>query len=116
MDAMDYILKPVRYADIRMRMERVRELLGSSEAAISLPSQSGVKQLRPREIYYIESLSHSITFHTATGDHPARRSMNEWERELSGLGFFRCSTSYIVNLRHVREVRGNSVFVGDAEL
>lgn len=114
--AMDYILKPVRYPDIKMRMERVRELLGSSEAAVTIPSQSGVRKLRPRDIYYIESLSHSITFHTTTGDYAARRSMNEWERELEGLGFYRCSTSYIVNLRYVREVRGSSVFVGDVEL
>jgi len=114
--AIDYILKPVLYFDIKMRMERLREILGYSEAAITLPVQGGVKKFRPRDIYYVESLSHSITFHTTTGDHLARRSMNEWERELKGLGFFRCSTSYIVNLRYVQEVKGNSVFVRDVEL
>lgn len=114
--AMDYILKPVHYSDIKMRMERVRELLGKCEATVTIPSQSGMHKFRPREIYYVESLSHSITFHTSAGDYAARRSMNEWERELEGLGFYRCNTSYIVNLRYVREVRGNSVFVGDVEL
>ena len=114
--AMDYILKPVRYPDIKMRMERVRETLGYSEAAISIPYQGGLKKFRPQDIYYVESVSHSITFHTTTGDYPARRSMNEWERELSGLGFSRCNTSYIVNLKYVREVKGNSVLVGNTEL
>ena len=114
--AMDYILKPVRYSDIKMRMARVRQALDYGGKTVLLSTQSGMVKFHPRDIYYVESASHSITFHTVSGDYPARRSMNEWERELEDMGFFRCNTSYIVNLRYVKQVQGNSVFVNGVEL
>lgn len=30
--------------------------------------------------------------------------------------FFRCSTSYLINLQHVRQLTGDTVVVGDREL
>lgn len=114
--AMDYILKPVRYADIKMRMERVRESLEYQDDTVSIPNQSGVKVLRLQEIVYIESFSHQITVHTRTNDYVTRRSLTEWETALVGKGFARCSNSYIVNLRYVTEVRDNTAVVAGTEL
>lgn len=114
--AMDYVLKPVRYSDIKMRMERIRESLAHREETISLSYQGGVKILRMNQIIYIESVSHQITFHTTAGDFSTRKSMSEWEKLLEDKGFARCNTSYIVNLRFVKEIRGNDVLVGDHEL
>lgn len=114
--AMDYILKPVRYSDIKMRMERIRGALRMREQKIVLPGQSGVKILSVQDIVYIESVSHQITFHTVSGDHVTRKSMTEWEQELEDKGFARCNTSYIVNLRHVQEVCGNDVIVAGKTL
>ena len=114
--AMDYVLKPVRYADIKMRMERIRESLAFREKAIKIPYQGGVKILRLSQILYIESVSHQITVHTTLGNFAIRKSMAELEKLLEDKGFARCNTSYIVNLRFVKEVRGNDVIVGDDTL
>lgn len=114
--AMDYILKPVRYADIKMRMERIRENLAFREETIPLPYQGGVKILRLSHILYIESVSHQITIHTTAGDFSTRKSMAELEMMLEDKGFARCNTSYIVNLKFVKEVRGNDVVVGEDTL
>lgn len=111
--AMDYILKPVRYADIKMRMERIRESLAFREETIPIPYQGGVKILRLSQILYIESVSHQITIHTTTGNFSIRKSMAELEKLLEDRGFARCNTSYIVNLKFVKEVRGNDVVVED---
>lgn len=114
--AMDYILKPVRYADIKMRMERIRESLAFREETIKIPYQGGVKILRLSQIMYIDSVSHQITIHTTLGNFSVRKSMAELEKLLEDKGFARCNTSYIVNLRFVKEVRGNDVIVGDDTL
>lgn len=114
--AMDYILKPVRYADIKMRMERIRESLAFREETITIPYQGGVKILRLSQIMYIDSVSHQITIHTTLGNFTIRKSMTELEKLLEDKGFARCNTSYIVNLKFVKEVRGNDVIVGDDTL
>lgn len=114
--AMDYILKPVRYADIKMRMIRISESLKRRDTSISLPYRNGVKILRLQDIFYIESFSHKITLHTDDGDYETRKSMAEWEALLNDKGFARCNTSYIVNLKYVSEVKDNFVFVNGKEL
>ena len=38
------------------------------------------------------------------------------EQQLPGEAFFRCSTSYLINLQHVRRLTGDVVQVGEWEL
>ena len=42
--------------------------------------------------------------------------MKKMEEELEKAGFFRCNTSYIVNLKYCREIKGFTVTIGDEEL
>ncbi len=114
--ALDYILKPIRYPDICMRMERIRQMLTYGDKKITIPFQGGVKILQPQEIIYVESYSHQITFHTTSGDFSTRKSMNYWEETLMNLGFARCSTSYIVNLKYCREVDGYLLKIENKEI
>ena len=114
--AMDYILKPVHYADLKIRLERIREMNGFSAEQIVLPYQMQYHIFQPNEVYYVESFSHAIVFHTKKGDFPARKSMNEWEKTLKPFGFSRCSNSYLVNLRLISEIRGNSIMIDKAEI
>lgn len=39
--------------------------------------------------------------------------MQSFERELRGLPFFRCHTSFLVNLRFVDKISGSDLFIGD---
>ncbi|MBR1813814.1 MAG: response regulator transcription factor [Lachnospiraceae bacterium] len=114
--AMDYVLKPIWYPDIRMRLERVRQSLEQNHKKIVIPFQRGVRVFYPQEILYIDSVSHQITFHTTYDSFSTYKSMNYWEKELAPYGFARCNTSYIVNLKHCREVDGNTVKIGNEEI
>ncbi len=114
--AIDYVLKPVRYPDFKMRMERVRKMLLVNTDEIVVPYQGGVKLVNPKELIYVESLSHQITFHMVGGTFATHKSTREWEAELSGKGFIRCNTSYLVNLRYCKEVDGNTLKIGEEEL
>ena len=114
--AMDYILKPVRYADLKIRLERIRERNGFSSEQIIFSYQSQHYIFQPSEVYYVESFSHAIVFHTKKGDYPARKSMNDWEKALKTFGFSRCSNSYLVNLRLISEIRGNSILIDEKEI
>lgn len=116
-NALDYFLKPVQYHDLKMRMERVRSAKKFDNEMISIAYQGGVKRFGISEIIYIESVSHTITYHTESGNYSCRgKSMRQLETELKDKGFSRCNTCYIVNLKFCREVKDNCVVVGYEEL
>lgn len=92
-------------------------MLERKGATFTVPFQGGVKCLNSNEILYVESISHTIIFHTDSGDYTNRgMSMKQLEGILTQCGFFRCNTCYIVNLKHCRGIDGNTVTVGDQEL
>ncbi len=116
-NALDYFLKPCRYADLFMRMERIRAAKRKEDLVVTVPFRGGVKCFRGDDIIYIESFSHTITFHTKEGVYDYRgMSMKELDEKFSPFGFFRSNTSYIVNLKYCTEINGSVVTVGGEEL
>ena len=113
-DALDYFVKPVRYYDLKMRMDRALKVKRASDGEkISLPLANGVKLIDVRDISYIESDNHKLIYHTHDGTYTCRgKSMKDISSELEPRGFMRCNSCYLVNLRHCTAVRGNEAVVG----
>lgn len=63
-----------------------------------------------RDIVYVESMGHTLCFHTAPrGSAPARSyscygTLSKAEEQLSGRGFLRTQKSYLVNMAHIRRL------------
>lgn len=58
----------------------------------------------PPEIDYIESVEGEVYIYVAGEGYLCAWTLNELEKRLIHLGFFRCHRSYIVNLQKVREI------------
>ena len=113
----NYLLKPIKYYDIKMRLQRIKNEKKRDSHIITIPFRGGIKRFAASEIIYIESLAHNIVFHNGDGNFDYRgKSMRELENELAPYGFFRCNTSYIVNLKYCTGVSSNDVFIGDEVL
>lgn len=116
-DALDYFLKPVRYHDLKMRMERIRKIKGFNENFIKINNAGSFKVLNVKEILYIESDNHTLIYHTENGCFTGRgKSMRQAEQELSPFGFARCNVCYLVNIEKCRTISGNLLTVGGDEL
>ena len=119
-DAMDYFIKPIGYSDFRKRMlmisaRRRTVLRGAKKIRIS--TTGGARVIPVRDILYIESDNHVLTYHTAHGNFSSReKSMKQVEDELGGYGFMRCNVCYLVNLEKCVEICGDEVTVGSAVL
>lgn len=110
--AMDFIVKPVGYFNFKMKLSRaIRYRLKNKRETILLPAENGKKKVAAEEVYYIDVYDHTLTYHTAEGEYSERGSISEKEKELAGLGFARCSNSFLVNLQHVSEFTPNAVVV-----
>lgn len=115
--ALDFVLKPVSYIDFSKKLKRALDAIKRQEKKyISLLIKGGVMRISLDQIYYIESFKHNIIIHTRTESITHIETMKNMEISLINEPFYRCNNCYLVNLAHVKSVRGNCVWVGEYQL
>jgi DNA-binding LytR/AlgR family response regulator len=114
--ALNYILKPLKYYSFAMTMDRaLRSINEKRSAPVRFRTENGYKAMDCCDIYYIEIMKHDLIFHTVDGEFYNYGTLNEWEKKLTPYNFVRCSSSTLVNLRHITEIRADEIVIaGDA--
>lgn len=113
-EAVDYVLKPITYDDFSMKIfKALRYIERNVKKQIILHTSEGDIPVLVSDIYYVEVVRHYLYYYTSSGKYEVRGVMKELELELQGMNFKRCNQSYLVNLAHVRAIRGNDVVVGE---
>lgn len=116
-DALDYFLKPVKYYDLKMRMERVRKMKAALGGARMVSVDGGANVINLRDVTFIESDNHVLIYHTNSGNFTSREiSMKQAESDYKQYGFARCNVCYLVNLRFCTAVFENTAIVGNTKL
>lgn len=114
-DALDYLVKPIYYGSFELKLRRAVARRRESSESIVVARQSGVLRLRLCEIYYIEVSGHVLIYHMENGTVEARGTLVEAEEKLGSKGFLRCNKCYLVNQRHITEVRGYQLILTNGE-
>ena len=115
--ALDFVMKPISYYTFSMKMARaLKRVKNKEQQEILLTLSDGMKKLEIQQIYYVEVQNRMLHFHTDEGEYITRGTMQSIEQMLSPYPFMKCNHWYIVNLRHVSEVRKNMAVVGGHEL
>lgn len=116
-EAIDYVLKPLTFFDFSMKMKKVlRYYQRNREQKIILLSTQGSIPINVSTITYIEVIRHYLYYHTLGGIYEIRGVMRAVEEEMKVYSFAKCSQSFLVNLAHVKSIRGNDVVVNGEEL
>lgn len=116
-DAVDFVVKPVSYADFAMKMQKaMRYVAQRQDDKLTLETVDGKITVAVSDIYYIEVVRHYLEFHTAHGMIKTRGVMKETEELLKDYHFARCNHGYLVNLKYVDALNGNIVQVAGEEL
>ena len=111
-DAMDFVVKPVSYMGIKVRLDRaIARLEKNRPRQIEVRGADGTYRVPVSDICYLETDNHKVILHTKAQAIPVNASMHTLEKELEGMPFFRCHTSFLVNLNYVDKVQGNNVWV-----
>ncbi len=115
--ALDFLLKPVRYEALEMRLQKVWKLAQArQESGILLSLGSGLRRIALSELFYVELVGHDLVYHLKDQRLTLRGSMREAEEQLRGKPFFKCNSCYLVNLDHVRAVSDGMAVVGGDRL
>lgn len=115
--ALDFVLKPINYYTFSVRFERAihrAQKREGSQVLLNLPD--AVRRVDTRDIYYVEVQNRQLHYHTTGGEYVVRGTMQQAEQQLGPYHFVKCSHWYLVNLRHVTEVKRDTVMVAGQEL
>ena len=116
-EALDFVLKPLDYYAFSLRLARAVDRVGRQAGGKILLTMSGYSvRLDVRDIHYVDIQNRLLCYHTEQGNFTLRGTMQAAEEQLTRHHFARCNYWYLVNLRHVTEVRKNTVIVAGCEL
>lgn len=122
LQAVDYVLKPVREERLREAVRRIRETGAAVDADETIPVElGGVTRFVSRsEVLHVAAQGDYVRLHTSTASHLVRLPLSTLEERWGEAGFLRIHRSLLVALAHVDEVRMDSgrcsVLVGGVEL
>lgn len=116
-DALDFVVKPInalRFSSmLRKALKRIAQ---RGEKELVIQSSGTICRVKVSQVHYVEIRDHLLLYHTDAGRLESWGKLSEVEEELTPYHFVRCSSSCLVNLRHVVSVDGNTVKVGDASI
>lgn len=125
LNAVDYVLKPVRDDRITEAVRRVVEARGSTTSVsgddlIAVELGGRTRFVSRGTVQYVEAQGDYARLHTEEGSHLVRVPLTSLEEQWRDAGFVRIHRSLLVALAHVEEVRMDSgrctVVVGGEEL
>lgn len=111
-DAMDFIIKPISYTGLKVRLDRaILRLKKGASRHIEIRNSDGIHSIAIAEICYIETCNHKVIIHTRDQQIPANTSLSTLEEELQGSLFFRCHAAFLINLKYIDKIQGNNIWV-----
>lgn len=106
-EAVDYLVKPVREDRLVRALAKLDALAGrSSTVRVTLERGGSDRQLVPLDaVLAVEADGKHSVVHTASGSHPDRRGLRDWESLLKKGGAERLDRSTVVRLEAVLAVK-----------
>ena len=115
-NALDFIVKPVNYFDFALKLKKILGYCGklaAKQIALRL-SETESAVIDSSIVEYVEVIQHYLVYHTTDGkEYRTRGTIGQAENMLVPYGFARAAKSFLVNLMHVRSVKGQEIYVGN---
>lgn len=117
-EAFDYILKPIYYASFSAKLERALRILSRRvpRFMLDLRTKESAWRISADSLLYIEVSAHDLLFHTSGETIKIWGTLSKYEKLLREAHFARPSTSFLVNLKYVRQVKKDEILLGDRSI
>lgn len=114
-DAVDYLLKPIRYQKFLNAIEKVRQRIGNENAekpeqqSMYIRIDGQLRQIDFKDILYVSGLKDYVHIYLANDKRPiiTHLTMKAIENMLPSSRFMRVHRSYIISLDHIKSIDRN---------
>lgn len=112
-----YILKPISERQILKNiLPCINEVIKKRSNYLTINVKNYVDRVKIDSITYIETSRPNILIYTHDNIYTTKMSISKIENTLSEYGFFRCHNSYVINLKLVESMNGNTVVVSGKDI
>lgn len=117
-DALDFLVKPVSYQSLSMRLARVfRILRARPQQSVCISTRSGMRVFSMASIVFVEVKNHDVTYHLSDGDAVTvtgtlKRALGD-ERPPQ---FVTLSNCFVANADFIRLIDGSEVTMSTGEV
>lgn len=109
-DALDFIVKPVRYPTFSMKFKKALSKISSNEdISIMVSRKGGIMRLTSRQIIYIEVTGHKLKYHLNDETLEGYGSLTDLEKQLQACNYLRCNSCYLINPQYIAQVQSHTV-------
>ena len=108
--ALHYLMKPVKKEKLAEVLDRAVQMSKKILPSLLVTTDRETLRILLDDIYYVEAQGHYMSVHTAKEEYRLRMTVSEMAEKL-GEGFYRCSRSYVVGLRHVSRITKSEVIL-----
>ena len=105
--ALQYLVKPVKYPELENILSKCVKLFADSLRFVEVLSDRMTVRVLLKDILYLEILNHTCLIHTLSETIKSYRPLSEIECQLDRESFLRTHRSYIVNMRYIEDVTEN---------
>jgi DNA-binding LytR/AlgR family response regulator len=112
-NARRYLMKCLSYDEFKANLNPCIDLLlNKKDVYVILNTKQETNRIFVDDILYIETDNRDILIHTVKTDYRYNMSMKQIEKILNQERFYRCHTSYIVNLTKIDMIENNMITIG----
>lgn len=117
-DALDFIVKPPKYPRFSAVMDRALTKLAaeSREDEIVIRTLEATSRIPKSRVLFVEMQSHHAIFHTDERDYSVYGTLKKIKEQFPEDTFALCNSCYLINLRYVKAIEGDTVIVRDNRL
>ncbi len=120
-DAVDFILKPIKMGDVLKALEKYEFLDGAKKGALFDTSSkslfvkvdSQLINLKFNEIGWIEALGDYVGFHVGKKRYVVKSTLSSIESKMKEKNFIRVHRSFMVSIDHIKYLDDSSLVIGD---
>jgi two-component system, LytTR family, response regulator LytT len=114
-DALDFIVKPVDYAALTLRMDHAMDALKArTSRTLCVHSRQGLRAFPLRDLVSVETRGHDIAYCLKSGEEIlARKPLREAAEELPSPPFLQVSSGCIVSMAYAVGIEGAKIVLSD---
>ena len=110
-----FLKKPLQPEKMNEALQAIEQQLSKKRVVVHLNFGKEQYRLYEDDIIYLESHNHKIDIYTVDETYVVNKNLNEMEDTLSANVFARAHKEFLVNLRYVRKIKGNEIYLRQCE-
>ena len=120
-DAMDFVLKPVSYSTLALKLERLckivehKKIKQDTSKTIVFNTKNSIMRISADDILYIEVHNHNLIIHLKEDKLTLRGTISAMYEKLKDCYFTLCNSCYLVNLAYVKSIDNDEVVLNGTD-